>query len=554
MKLAKYALFLICFALLQWAIRLLVASNQHRLTETSWTNSLLRSWRNWDYIAMVQSQSLSPLDLMWKQAAFIKIGKIDTRSWLVVSWLSVYPDRRNTITKAALIKQTDNIDWTESVLASYKAKDKKIWSLIYGLRASLYCDEKRWIECGMLADASITDDPSAALGRGLRWIAMRQQKRYNDAKKALDWYFKLGGYPSPIMIYYHWVSNYYTRNFEHSTWSLLLIKDDPQYGFDSMIFLWRNYYDLKDYKTAWDRFNKALYTRSTGSVLPYLRLGRIATIQKKYPLALVYYLSGYDLFPNNTELIGDLIQVTSINNNTALLNQFKNAASYSVWNNITNYQIIGTSYRNIKEYDLAQEYIRKGIALLPTQTNKALAQEQSTALYSQLHHLLIQEAFHNLAIWASNNKVYQELEIANINSWQIAFMQGLDSLINNNETWANIAFWRLPFFVSSIDRQFILARYTIFMWKTEQANQIIKTIPKNSWQEVKIARLQRAIATLQNDTKQAQSQIAYIDSLKQLKKPNNNQDNKEAYLRNQAYSAFRPRINRISSYLYQQKI
>ncbi|MFA7285128.1 MAG: hypothetical protein WC004_04905 [Candidatus Absconditabacterales bacterium] len=540
---------IIGFLALQIVIRGIVSySNNHTSGELQGSDTIMSLREQGKYKQITEMTARSRADIMRQQAASLKMGHSEIRTGLYKDASGVYPDRWNTILKAGYLKDKGAPADAEKLLSYQQHKDYSIISLIMSLRASLYCDQKRRLECNVLAQDSTRLDPLAPLGRGINGMALRQQRIFAEAKKNLETYVALSGNLSHDIQFYRGIVTYYTRNRDISTGSLMTLVNHPVYGFDAMIFLGRTYYDLKDTTAARTWFARAQQLRSTGSALPYLWLGRTAMIWKDYPTAMRQYLSGYELFPNAIELLSDILKLATLQNNTALIEQINSSITFAVGANASNHEIAGRTYKELKQYDLAQEYISKGLSYL-TGTNPLLLQQQTTALHTQLHDLLIIQIFNNLKNKQSSPLQYAQLAAININTGQVAFMQGIEKLTQGDDAAALGHFDKTIFKISELDARYILARYTVLSKEYGRTYQIINNLPIQQGQEAKRLRIQRAIATRQGLTIQANGYLQQLYGLKAVATPASGQVVDETYLWQQAYRGFRPRIHWVSNYM-----
>ncbi len=515
--------------------------------EVSGNDTIASLWSKGSYQEIINTPSTSTQDTMWQQAAILKLGYMHVWTGMQATSPGAYPTRRTTILKAGYLKGKGTPEEAERLLSTLKAKDPGVIGLILALRASLYCDQKKWLECAILAQDSITYDPLAPLGRAYNGIALRQQRIYAPAKKAFETYTSLSGYISQEIMFYRGVVYYYTRNRDLSTGDLSKLINHPVYGFDAKVFLGRNYYDLKDLGAAKNWFLKAKEEKGTGSVTPYLRLARTFLVKKDYATAMSRFQQGYELFPNAMELLTDMLKVAHLQNNTALIKQLENSINYALGTSPGNHEIAWRIHRELKQYDVAENYIRKGIVLLTWVTNPLTQQQQQGALFTQLHHILIKKLYNELQQGKRSDDSYAELVELNINTGQLVFMEGLRSLAKGDNETALDTFQWLPVPISSVDIPYIMARYTIHSRQFGRAHQIIANLKPRAGQEVKTLRLKRALTTFEG-APQANDYLAQLYNLRAIPQPKNGEVVDQVYLLQIAQNGFRPWITRINTY------
>lgn len=539
------------FFLIQGLIWLFIQWRNASILESSGWSREKQLRQASDYISL----STISWSTYWPDAAKLKLWDFSNLTGIYNnSWWS-QPEWRTDIAKAWFMYGKKDFESVHQILANIKVKDTRIISLVLGLRSWVFCKQRMQVECSILARDSVILDPFSPLWYLLMGQSYRSTRQFQEAKKSFEQYEILSWTITPEYLLYRGINYFYTRDRDLSKKDLMRITGDPLYGFEATIFLGRNELDNKNYTGAMKIFSRAMEKNSTGSILPYLWLARTERKQKDFNSAMQLYESGYVLFPNNIELITDMMQLASLQKNQILVNDLKNAITMSLGSSVYNHELAGRRYREIGETEESEKVIRLGITYLSGNSDTIGFQEQKRNIYTQLHHTLIQHIFDRFVFKGDNtNTRYAELDSINSNESQLLFTKMLQNKLfkHNNPVQASIWFtWRI---LTEKEFVFAKARYNILSNDFLSANITIASIKTGAGDDIKINRLKAALQMQQGNLTEAYKYINTIRSAGYLAKLPEGELETEFWLWQQAMKPFKPWIDWLLPYLDPDKL
>jgi hypothetical protein len=444
-----------------------------------------------DYLSLSIVQSWS--DSYRSQAALMKNGDMSIRTGIYDNTRWFLPEWWTNIAKAGHMYNLKQTETAHAILNNTYTKDPRLTSLILWIRSWLFCKQRLYAECWALARDSVIIDPYAPLGYYLMGQQLRISRNYTEAKKFLEQYEQLSGVITNDYLFNRGIVYYYTRDRELSSSDLNRITGDPVLGFEATIFLGRNQFDLKNYDKAKEYFARSLDKNMTGNALPYLWLARTARKVRNYDEAFSRYGSGYELFPNNIELITDMMQLAKITKNQELIDELRNAITMSLWTSVYNHELAGRRYREIGETQASEEVIRLGMTYLSGMIMNIWYTEQVRSLETQLHNTLIKHVIDRYSLFDDRTKsLYKEIDILNINESQTIFIKMLQNKLYDRNNPAIPSAQFTGRILTNDEFAFAKVRYNILTNDFDRALISLQWLEQWKWNDIKIARLRAA--------------------------------------------------------------
>lgn len=544
---------IVWFFLLQCLIRLIVSIINTNQNESSGFSEEKQLRQRSDYSSLSAINSWS--NIYRSQAAVMKNGDMNIRTGIYDNTRWLLPEWWTNIAKAGHMYELKQTETAHIILNNTYTKDPRLTSLILWIRSWLFCKQRLYAECWALARDSVIIDPYAPLGYYLMGQQLRINRNYTEAKKFLEQYEQLSGVITNDYLFNRGLVYYYTRDRELSTADLNSITGDPVLGFEATIFLGRNQYDIKNYDKAKSYFARSLEKNMTWNALPYLWLARTARKVRNYDEAYSRYNSGYELFPNNIELITDMMQLAKITKNQELIDELRNAITMSLWSSVYNHELAGRRYREIGETQASEDVIRLWMTYLSGIVMNIWYAEQVRSLETQLHNTLIKHIIDRYSLFDNRTQsLYKEIDSLNINESQTIFIKMLQNKLYDRYNPATPSPQFSGRILTNDEFAFAKVRYNILTNDFDRSLISLQSLEQWKWNDIKIARLRAAHRMQQGNLPKAYEYINIIRNAWYLAKLNNWEQETEFRLRQQAMRPFKPWIDRLLPFVDPDKL
>jgi len=368
-----------------WAIviltNLLLRGISRRSPLTEYTNSqLIRA--QWKY-----SESLLPTEDIYKDGyavlAQIAGGNFDLRESLahqVVASDLPYIDR---LTRASFLYDIEQMDKALDILAKTPTDDLNQLSLSLAIRAHIYCMQKQYEECYLLAQESKNIDPVSSAAHLVSGYSSRVLKLYTESDEDFDISTALWGYIWWAYQLQRGITAYYARDLDLATSDLSLYLDDPVQWFDAHIFLGRAAYDQLHYTKAIELFQKALEIKEYNNWIPYMRLAKVYLRLDNMEQATIFYEYARLLSPTNTELLTDMMTMHHKQWDQTKVDAYKQEIIDTIQPTSGSYEVFGRQLRTIWDHALSQEYLTRGFEYLADIENEFIRERSENSLVYQ---------------------------------------------------------------------------------------------------------------------------------------------------------------------------
>ena len=465
--------------------------------------------------------------------AFLKRGDVQwARERFLSLWFEQIPSRSNELRKAMVLRSKDDLVWAEQVLEHATHEDPIIRSLFLWVRAYLYCLQKKWLECQVLAEDSTVLDPLSAFGLQTQWIVASAQRKFEVADLLFSRANKLAGICSESMcIYFRGIMRFYRAQYAWAMEDLGSLTDDIVYAYDARLFLGRTYLNQKEYDLANTQFASSREIKWWVDWTSELRLARTAIAQDDIQKALDIYRAVYLSWTYGTELVTDYMLLAYHLGDIVLLKELADHLKEIVWATPAEYLLVARAYREIGEVTLATNFIDIWRELVAKVDDTLQRDIYLSDLMQQEHHILVKRIYNIFTwwlltwwvsalvwtwmdewTWAYWIEYYAtQLDTLAVDPQQIAFLRWLDQIIayGRDSTWSG---FQLLNEVPSTDIPLIRFWYVLFRGDAKRALQILTEMDVYQSDDTKMLWMKWAVTTR---LQQEQLSARYLYQLKE---------------------------------------
>lgn len=421
------------------------------------------------------------------------------------------------------LRSKNDLIWAQQILEQTTHEDPVIRSLFLWIRAYLYCAQKKWIECELLAQDSVLLDPLSALGLQVQGIAKSAQREFAPAHDFFGRATKLDGACEDVLCMYHrGVVRFYRAEYTWAIEDLLSVIDDTDYGYDARIFVGRSFMNQKNTQEAKDWFISGREKKWGVDWASDLWLARVALAEDEYEQAKGIYTTTYMSGVYGLELITDFLALTYFQRNQEGMQELATDIDKLVGTSPWNFLMVSRTFREIGQLDKAQAYLEKWRTFFSSLQDIRQYQTYTIEYKKEEERLLTQYAYYfltngqvmlfsgeNYFSWLtlmsggeSREQIFEQIDgMSGYDENQLAFLRWLDALILSwvDVTWSG--FQLLPE-VTADDIPLIRSWFVLLRGDAKRALQILTEPEMQRYDpnDTRLLRLKRAVTTrLQQD-------------------------------------------------------
>lgn len=482
-------------------------------------------WESGQYAHIPQSGDVKTI---WSAAAALKLGDVDHATELFLAPVyDVVPDRWDAMRKGLFLVGKDDFVGAEQLLAATTHEDPVIRSLVLGMRAYLFCGQKKRTECAILAKDSSQLDPLSAFWLLLQGIAASAAKEYAAAEELFTRAEKLNGVCLvPLCAYYRGVQRFYTGTYTGAVEDLTAVLDNPDRWFEARLFLGRSYMQQKQYTQATEQFTAARNHDWWTDRRSALWLWRVAIAQDDFTNAMDVYQHAYASGVDEIEFLADfmrLIQSVETQEYTWLRQEIIDKIAISLDDLPWNYLAAVRMFTDIWYFAEAEQYLQKWrelVIMLPDELQRDRVMDEFVV---EEHHLLVQYMYQMFASGAiasetklftgeTKEELFWRLDMLGIDPQQVAFLRGLEQILetgtDNSASWLVL----IPE-IASEDEVFIRFWYVLFRGDSMRALKIATESNAYKKDDPRVLWMKRAVTTR---LKQQQLSMRYLNQLQAI--------------------------------------